>query len=104
MSREEFSTEAEYVALCHQRTEVFGYGMQVGMRTCCPFCCHPGVCEWRIMTMEEDMKKGFNCPSCQRGMAIIVTTTAHGKTLEFIQTAGPDIDPTTPWIPAMRRA
>lgn len=91
----------EYHELYNSRVKYFGYGMETGMSLPCPFCCNPGFMAYKILEMEEAMKRGNTCIECNRSIKAIFTKTNTTTSFEVVQTGGPDC--TDPWIPPIRR-
>lgn len=95
-------THDEYNRLIMERSRVFGFGMETSFSAPCPFCCAPDWMTYKVLEVEEVMKRGAVCKDCGRGVRAVFSVDQPGhKQFEFVQTCGPD--PDLPFLPPMRR-
>jgi hypothetical protein len=84
----------------NQKIEGFGLG-NVHMHMPCPFCAAPDFLVYELLEVERKLEEGAVCNECGRGMKGLVNHFAGGKSLEFVQTCGPN---PPDWLqPNMRR-
>jgi hypothetical protein len=89
------ATKAEYEAKYAANTAITGYGLEVLVHAPCPFCAEPEFLVHKVLEVSEALGNGAVCKHCHRGMRGIVTVSASGTVIGFVQTAGPD---PAPWI------
>ena len=99
---EQPKTKEDYDKKYHDNMKITGFGLETGMELPCPFCAAPGFMTYKILHVEEEMKKEHICQACNRGVAAIFTHFNGGKSFEFVQTCGADSE--VDYLPIMRRA
>lgn len=92
----------EYSKRVHENMHVEGFGADVRTYFPCPFCAARDWLCCRIVSTEEDMKRGATCKRCGRSAkAVFVLNEPDNKQFEIVQTGG---DEAPAWLePKMRR-
>jgi len=81
----------EFEAKFQANTKYSGFGMATTLHVPCAFCAEPDFMVYKILEVDEAVKKGAVCKSCLRGLkAIFHVDTPGNKQFEMVQFCGPE--------------
>jgi len=83
-------TKEEYELKFQQNYHLSGYGLDTTAHMPCPFCAEPDFMVYKIMEIQEEMRKEHICKACGRGTIGVITPVAGGAKMEIVQTQGDD--------------
>lgn len=88
-SHEEFNAKFE------KNTSYSGRFLDTAMHMPCPFCAEPDFLVYKIIEVNEALKKGAVCTHCKRGMKALVSEQPGSVSFRIVQTVGDDPAPWT---------
>ena len=91
----------EYDKKYMENTKLTGTGFNATMNLPCPACAAPGYMSYKMLEVEEAMKKDTKCTACGRSFRAIIESYGPGsKQIEMVQTGGDDLPD---YLPRIRR-
>ncbi len=81
----------EYLKRFSANHRIWGHGIgNVWQSFPCPFCAAPDFMVFELLQAEEIFARGATCRECDRSAKAIITNMPNGKSIEMVQTGGPD--------------